>query len=216
MKYIKILNIKNVHIFYYIIIFLFSNSVHEYFHCYSANYFGDNTSKSMGRLTLNPIKHIDAIGTFFLPLILYYFFDSNYFFTYSRPILINYNKFRSDKGYIITILAGPLSNFVLFLIFFFLLFVTKILFSNIYLSSIFYIGIFINLGMFIFNLLPLLPLDGGKIVLNVFLKKKFNSKSIFIKMYSMFSYFIILCLFLNKNLFLLIFKFLIKKINYML
>ena len=92
---------------------LFSITVHEAAHAYAARYFGDYTATMLGRVTLNPVKHIDPIGTILMPLLLYFSTSGAFLFGYAKPVPVNFGKLRNPKRDMIWVaLAGPASNFV--------------------------------------------------------------------------------------------------------
>lgn len=148
-----------------LVILLFSIIVHEVMHGLAALYFGDSTAQRAGRLTLNPIPHIDPIGSILLPLLLT-ISGSGFIIGWAKPVPVNPLNFRDIKlGEIVVSLAGVLSNFtiaVLAAILFHLLGSTDDLLSNILLYAV-----NINLLLGIFNLLPIPPLDGSKIVMSL-------------------------------------------------
>lgn len=142
-------------------------TVHEYCHAWVAHLCGDSTSKDQGRITLNPLKHIDPIG--FLMLI----FAG---FGWAKPVQFNEQNLRNPKTDVIKIaLAGPLSNAVIAMV---LSVIFSVLFSGDQalshtmqiLSEVIWYGIFINWALFIFNLIPLPPLDGSHLLLSQFKK----------------------------------------------
>ena len=91
---------------------VFAITVHEAAHGYVARYFGDNTAYVMGRVTLNPIKHIDPIGTILMPLLLYFATSGAFLFGYAKPVPVNFNRLRHPKRDMVWVaLAGPASNF---------------------------------------------------------------------------------------------------------
>lgn len=145
-----------------IIILIFSIIIHELAHGFMADYLGDPTARLQGRLTLNPIKHIDPVGSIVVPLITSL---SGFTFGWAKPVEYNpYNLKNKRKGEFLIALAGPLSNLSIALIF-----GTIIRFSlgNVTASTPFidfcaYIVV-INLVLAIFNLIPLPPLDGSKL-----------------------------------------------------
>lgn len=133
---------------------LIAITLHELAHGYTAYKLGDNTAKERGRLTLNPIKHIDPIGLLALIII---------HIGWAKPVPINTMNFKSRKsGTILVSIAGPLTNLLLAILFAVLLKVTIGL--NLYLSFFLQYGVILNIGLAVFNLLPLPPLDGSKIV----------------------------------------------------
>lgn len=141
-------------------------TVHEYCHALVAHMCGDSTSKEQGRVTLNPLKHIDPLG--FMMLLVAGF-------GWAKPVQFNEQNLRNPKSDVIKIaLAGPLSNAVIAM-------VLSIVFSLIFksapyqltpsmqiLSEVFYYAIYINWALFIFNLIPIPPLDGSHLLLSQF------------------------------------------------
>lgn len=150
-------------LFLYVIIVL-SAVFHEYAHAYSAYSMGDSTAKNMGRLTLNPVAHMDPIGTVLLPLFLLYFLGG--FIGYAKPVPYNpYNLTDQKWGELKVAIAGPLSNFFIALVVALILrFADLDGFVYIALSWIVYINIFLGL----FNLIPIPPLDGSKVLMSIF------------------------------------------------
>jgi len=136
-------------------------TLHEFCHAFCAWKLGDNTARDQGRLTLNPIKHIDPIGFLFILIA---------GFGWAKPVQFapgNLRNFRRDKALIAA--AGPLSNLILGVLFTLGLkvFLNHVVEFNAALENIFFILIYaasINFGLFIFNLLPIPPLDGSHIV----------------------------------------------------
>lgn len=152
-----------------IVILIYSIIIHEISHGYAAYYYGDPTAKNMGRLSLNPIPHIDPVGSIVIPVILV-LMRAPFLFGWARPVPVNPYNFRNRRtAEIVVSLAGPLSNLVLVLIF---LGITKIvtLFTtttNLALEILVY-GMIINFVLAFFNLMPVPPLDGSHIIRNVF------------------------------------------------
>ncbi|MES2481439.1 MAG: site-2 protease family protein, partial [Pseudomonadota bacterium] len=92
---------------------IFAITVHEAAHGYVARYFGDNTAQAMGRVTLNPIVHIDPIGTILMPLMLYFATSGAFLFGYAKPVPVNFAALRRPKRDMVWVaLAGPASNFI--------------------------------------------------------------------------------------------------------
>lgn len=137
-----------------IVVILFAITIHEYAHGRAALFYGDSTAKDAGRLTLNPIKHLDPVGTIFLFL---------YFFGWAKPVPINPRYFRNRRrGIIVTSLSGPISNLAAALIVG--LFIRYIDINTGVFSLILLYALLINIGLGLFNLLPIPPLDGSHVI----------------------------------------------------
>jgi len=140
--------------------------IHEYSHAFVANELGDSTAKDEGRLTLNPIKHIDPIGTVIVPLVL--MFTSGAFFGWAKPVPFNPNNIRDPKGELKIAFGGPASNLVLAgmisLGFLVMRFIYPAISGNEILISLTMTVIYVNIFLALFNLIPIPPLDGSKIL----------------------------------------------------
>lgn len=148
---------------------LFAITIHEAAHGYVARYLGDNTAYMMGRVTLNPLKHIDPIGTIAMPLMLYFATSGMFLFGYAKPVPVNFSQLRNPKRDMVWVaLAGPLSNLVQALVW-------AIAFAVLAAMGVqerFFIimtlaGVLVNLVMWAFNLFPLPPLDGGRVLVGL-------------------------------------------------
>jgi Zn-dependent protease len=147
----------------YAIPLVFAITVHEVAHGWVANLRGDGSAKMLGRLTLNPVKHIDPMGTIVVPAVLY-FTGSPFLFGWAKPVPINFSALKSPKqDMILVALAGPMSNFIMALLWLFLIILTLNA-DNEFLLGMAGFGIAINLVLGVFNLLPLPPLDGSRVV----------------------------------------------------
>lgn len=147
----------------YTIPLIFAITVHEVAHGWVANQRGDATARMLGRLTLNPAKHIDPIGTIVVPAVLY-FTGSPFLFGWAKPVPINFNALKSPKqDMILVALAGPVSNFIMAILWLLLSFFAVNM-SDQFLLKMAGFGISINLILGVFNLLPLPPLDGSRVV----------------------------------------------------
>lgn len=149
-----------------IIIFLFSAIFHEISHGWMANCLGDPTAKLSGRLSLNPLKHLDPIGSVILPIMLI-LLKSNIIFGWAKPVPINPFNLRDKKyGQAKTALAGPLANITLALVFGLLIRFPLFPHSPFWINMAMIFGYicWINLLLAIFNLIPIPPLDGSHIL----------------------------------------------------
>jgi Zn-dependent protease len=145
---------------------LFAITVHEAAHGYVARHFGDDTAYMMGRLTLNPLKHIDPIGTVAMPLLLYFATSGAFLFGYAKPVPVNFGHLRHPKRDMVWVaLAGPASNFVQAILWaFFLVLVLAFGVQERFFLEMARAGVLVNLVMWAFNLFPLPPLDGGRVL----------------------------------------------------
>jgi Zn-dependent protease len=145
---------------------LFAITIHEAAHGYVARYFGDNTAAMMGRVTLNPIKHIDPVGTILMPLMLYFATAGAFLFGYAKPVPVQFGNLRHPKRDMVWVaLAGPASNFIqaiLWAIVFSILVASDV--SERFFLEMCKAGVLVNLVMWAFNLFPLPPLDGGRVL----------------------------------------------------
>ncbi len=147
----------------YAVPLIFAITVHEVAHGWVANLCGDGSAKMLGRLTLNPVKHVDPIGTLLVPVVLY-FIGSPFLFGWAKPVPINFNALKSPKqDMMLVALAGPVSNFIMAFLWLFLLMLVLNP-PNEFLLKMAGFGIFINLILGVFNLLPLPPLDGSHVL----------------------------------------------------
>lgn len=146
----------------YFVPFLFALCFHEYAHGWVAKRFGDNTAERQGRLTLNPFVHADLLGTFILPISAILF--GTPFFGWANPVPVDDRNFKNPKVDMFWVaLAGPLSNVLLAFVAV-ILFVLGGKFNSQAVMEISKIFLIINLFLAFFNLLPLHPLDGGKVI----------------------------------------------------
>jgi len=143
---------------------LFAITLHEAAHAYAAKYFGDNTAYAQGRMSLNPLVHIDVLGTIVIPIALY--LTSGFVFGYAKPVPVDFNRLRNPKKQMAWVaLAGPGANFLmafLWLVLAALLVAFQV--NETFPHKVAQAGVFTNLLMFAFNLFPIPPLDGGRVV----------------------------------------------------
>lgn len=145
---------------------LFAITVHEAAHGYVARHCGDNTAAMLGRVTLNPLKHIDPIGTIAMPLFLYVATSGAFLFGYAKPVPVNFGRLKNPRrDMILVALAGPASNLAQALLWG----IGLVLLQSAGVGERFFLemcqaGALVNVIMCVFNLFPLPPLDGGRIV----------------------------------------------------
>lgn len=145
-----------------IIVILLSMTLHEAMHGFVSYWLGDDTAKLQGRLTLNPIKHIDPFLTIILPIMLA--LSGMPIFGGAKPVPFNPNNVRwGEWGAALVAIAGPLTNFAIAFVSFgvWVLFGTP---TSGFLYQIIHTTVLVNLGFFIFNLIPITPLDGSRVL----------------------------------------------------
>jgi Zn-dependent protease len=153
----------------YAIPVLFAITVHEAAHGYAARHYGDNTAYMLGRITLNPIKHIDPLGTIAMPLLLYFATSGAFLFGYAKPVPVNFSRLRNPKKDMVWVaLAGPGANLAQAILWTVLLYVlVAVGIEERFFLQMCRAGVMVNLVMFAFNLFPLPPLDGGRILVGL-------------------------------------------------
>jgi len=148
---------------------IFAITVHEAAHGYVARYFGDNTAWVLGRVTLNPIKHIDLVGTILMPVLLYVATAGTFLFGYAKPVPVRFGNLRKPKQHMVWVaLAGPGANFLQALLWGVLLYLANGAgVTERFVLEMCRAGMLVNVVMFVFNLFPLPPLDGGRILVGL-------------------------------------------------
>ncbi|MDB5876867.1 MAG: peptidase [Variovorax sp.] len=145
---------------------IFAITVHEAAHGYVARYLGDDTAYLMGRMTLNPLRHIDPIGTVLMPLVLYFATSGAFLFGYAKPVPVQFGNLRHPKRDMVWVaLAGPASNFIMAIgwaVVLVALVATGV--DESFFLKMAQGGVLVNLVMWAFNLFPLPPLDGGRVL----------------------------------------------------
>lgn len=152
----------------YAIPVIFAITLHEAAHGYVAKYFGDATAYVQGRVTLNPLKHIDPIGTILIPLLLA-LLPFGFVFGYAKPVPVHFGNLRNPKRDMIWVaLAGPAANFVQALIWLLALLAMRGAgFGEAFFWKMATAGVVVNSVVFAFNLFPIPPLDGGRVVMGL-------------------------------------------------
>lgn len=150
-----------------IIVLIFSAIVHEVSHGAVANYLGDPTAKHLGRLTLNPMKHLEPFGSFVFPLLMYIASAGKFVFGWAKPVPYNPDNLKDPRwGAALIAVVGPLTNLAIAAVFGLILrfmhFPETFFFET--LVQLFIIVVFINILLAVFNLVPIPPLDGSKIL----------------------------------------------------
>jgi len=167
-----------------LVVLLFSVIIHELAHGCVAYSLGDPTAKYEGRLTLNPLKHLDPFGSIILPLLLF-IAQSPFLFGWAKPVPVNPYNFRDQKyGEIKVSIAGPASNFLLAIVFGFILrFIpNEILLGNPGIGIALSYIVAINIWLAVFNLIPVPPLDGSWILFS-FLPERLQYIKNFLRQY---------------------------------
>lgn len=176
-----------------LIVFIYSVVIHEVSHGFVAQSLGDDTARLMGRLSLNPLKHIDIFGSIVLPLLLL-FSGSPFLFGYAKPVPYNPQNLRDQKyGPIKVALAGPASNLFLALVFGLMLRFFPDFLPATLIPQLFAMIVAINLVLAVFNLFPIPPLDGHWVLMTL-LPARYNAFKAFLYRYSIFLFIIFLIL----------------------
>ena len=170
--------------------FFISLAIHEFAHAYFANKKGDSTAKDLGRLTLNPIKHLDLVGSVLMPVMA---FASGFaLIGWAKPVPVNRKNFKDPlKDDALVSAAGPISNFVLAVFLFFIFIILDKVYPGNFetIKNILWFGVFFIVFLFAFNLLPFPPLDGSHILFDLF-PNKFTAKLLNLGFYGTFILFI--------------------------
>jgi Zn-dependent protease len=147
---------------------LFAITLHEAAHGYVARHFGDMTAHAQGRISLNPARHIDLIGTIIVPLVILFLSGYKFLFGWAKPVPVNYSALRKPRPHMAWVAAaGPGANLAMALAWAVLLKIAVLLPAGRvaeFLALMSQAGILVNLVFMFLNLLPILPLDGGRIL----------------------------------------------------
>ena len=147
---------------------LFAITLHEAAHGYVARHFGDMTAHAQGRISVNPVRHVDLVGTIVVPLLILFFTSGKFLFGWAKPVPVNYSALRRPRLHMAWVAAaGPLANLAMALVWALGLKLAMMLPAGGYavpLGLMAQAGIIVNLVFMCLNLLPILPLDGGRIL----------------------------------------------------
>ncbi len=150
---------------------IFAITLHEAAHGYAARHFGDPTAWQLGRISLNPLRHIDPIGTIVIPIAILLFSGGSFLFGYAKPVPVDFGRLRNPKQDMFWVAAaGPGANLFMALCWAFLLKMAWLMPSSEFtlpLSEMSKTGIMVNCVLKVLNLLPLPPLDGGRIAVSL-------------------------------------------------
>ena len=166
---------------------LLAITVHEAAHGYAAKHFGDKTAYFLGRITLNPIKHIDPVGTVVIPGMLL-LLSAPFLFGWAKPVPVNFSNLNNPKKDMMWVaLAGPASNLAMAIIWAIVLGLFKSSGASyaLFIIGMAQVGIMINLVLMLLNLLPIPPLDGGRIAVSL-LPSPWSYKLASLERYGMF------------------------------
>lgn len=155
-------------IFFFFLIIIPSAIIHEYAHAWAADQLGDPTARNAGRLTLNPISHIDLWGTFLMPILLLFISGGSFIFAYAKPVPYNPFNLRNQKrdpG--LVAVAGPASNLLIALILGLFIRFNPISTINPAFLGLLSIIVYANILLAVFNLIPIPPLDGSKVLFSL-------------------------------------------------
>ena len=153
---------------------IFAITLHEAAHGYVARHFGDNTAYVLGRVSLNPVRHIDLVGTILVPLLILVtskMLGSGILFGWAKPVPVDFSALRHPKRDMLWVAAaGPFANLLMALLWALALKMALVTQQNVFtlpLSLMAEAGITVNLVLMVLNLLPILPLDGGRMAVSL-------------------------------------------------
>jgi Zn-dependent protease len=150
---------------------IFAITLHEAAHGYAARHFGDMTAYQAGRITLNPMRHVDPMGTIIIPILILIASQGRYAFGWAKPVPVNFSRLHNPKRDMLWVAAaGPASNLLMAVVWAFVIKAMHGVPPNYFTEPVLLMargGIVINAVLMVLNLLPLLPLDGGRIAVSL-------------------------------------------------
>lgn len=150
---------------------IFAITLHEAAHGYAARHFGDPTAWQQGRISLNPLRHIDMVGTIIIPIAILLFSGGTFLFGYAKPVPVDFSRMRNPKQDMLWVAAaGPAANLFMAFCWAFMLKLAWLMPGNDFtvpLTEMSKIGIIVNCVLMVLNMLPLPPLDGGRIAVSL-------------------------------------------------
>jgi len=150
---------------------IFAITLHEAAHGYAARHFGDLTADQAGRITLNPIRHIDLMGTIVIPVLILIASQGKYAFGWAKPVPVNFSRLRNPKRDMLWVAAaGPGANLLMAILWAFVIKAMQGVPLNYFTEPVLLMargGIIVNAVLMVLNLLPLPPLDGGRIAVSL-------------------------------------------------
>jgi Zn-dependent protease len=154
---------------------IFAITLHEAAHGYAARHFGDLTAYQAGRITLNPIRHIDTMGTIVIPVLILIASQGKYAFGWAKPVPVNFGRLRNPKRDMLWVAAaGPGANLLMAILWAFVIKAMQGVPANYFTDPVLLMargGIIVNAVLMVLNLLPLPPLDGGRIAVSLLPQK---------------------------------------------
>lgn len=150
---------------------IFAITLHEAAHGYVARHFGDLTAYAAGRISLNPLRHIDPVGTILIPVLILLFSGGSLLFGYAKPVPVDFGRLRRPKQDMLWVAAaGPVANLVMAIGWGAVQKLVNVMPENLYSLALWQmadIGMDVNIGLMLLNLLPIPPLDGGRIAVSL-------------------------------------------------